>query len=55
LRTAAHSGRDLRAELGRRERSTACITVIMKTSERIATSEPAHAHIDDRAKSTTYG
>lgn len=37
------------------DRSVLCVTVIVKTSDRIATSYPAYVNVDNIAKSTTYG
>lgn len=37
------------------DRSVLCVTVIVKTSDKIATSYPAYVNVDNIAKATTYG
>ncbi len=37
------------------DRSVLCVTVIVKTSDKVATSYPAYVNVDNLAKATTYG
>lgn len=37
------------------DRSVLCVTIIVKTSDKIATSYPAYVNVDNTAKATTFG